>query len=123
PNVDITHATFGRAILDTVAGLYHLFTGTPPSNSGQDTAMHAGGTVVGMVGPGPELDALALLGRPSWASTAGGFVNWLKNLQRSGHALTAAEADAIIAEAKNLGIEVRLDPPHPNTPWNVEHLN
>jgi hypothetical protein len=37
--------------------------------------------------------------------------------------LTAPQADAVISGAQRLGVEVRLDPPHPGTPWNVEHLN
>ena len=49
------------------------------------------------------------LGRPKWAYGAGGFVNWLKNLQKSGAKLTKNEADAIIE--------------HPGTPWNKPHLN
>lgn len=61
--------------------------------------------------------------RPAWAKTAGGFVNWLRNLQRAGAKLTAQEADEIIAEAKTLNVKVRLDPPHVGTPWNVPHLN
>jgi hypothetical protein len=67
---------------------------------------------------------LASSGRPFWAKSAGGFVNWLRNLQRSGTKLTTEQADAIIGEAKKLGVETRLDPPHgPGNPWNVEHLN
>jgi hypothetical protein len=69
------------------------------------------------------LKVLNAMGRPGWANTPGGFVNWLRNLQKSKKKLTAAEADAVIAEAQRLGIKVRLDPPHPGTPWNVPHLN
>jgi hypothetical protein len=61
--------------------------------------------------------------RPGWAANPGGFVNWLKNLQGAGAKLTAEQADAVIAEAKSMGVEVRLDPPHPGTNWNVPHLN
>ena len=68
-------------------------------------------------------DPLARLGRPPYANNAGGFVNWLKNLQRSGTMLTKEEADALIQEAQKLGVYVRLDPPHPGTNWNVPHLN
>jgi RHS repeat-associated protein len=66
---------------------------------------------------------LRLMGRPNWASGAGGFVNWLRNLQRSGRTLTHAEADALIDEATRLGVDVRLDPPHPGTGWDAPHLN
>jgi RHS repeat-associated protein len=60
---------------------------------------------------------------PAYASGAGGFVNWLKNLSSSGTKLTAEEADAIIAKGEQLGVKVRLDPPHPGTNWEVPHLN
>src|SRR3984885_9448082 len=61
--------------------------------------------------------------RPAWASTPGGFVNWLKNLEATGTKLSAADADAVVSEAKRLGVDVRLDPPHAGTNWNVPHLN
>lgn len=85
----------------------------------------AGGTYAGIaVGGGGEGDAEELMAsRPGWASTPGGFVNWLKNLQAAGGKLTAEQADAVIAQAKEMGVEVRLDPPHPGTNWNVPHLN
>jgi hypothetical protein len=60
---------------------------------------------------------------PAYANTPGGFVNWLKNLQHAGTQLTSSQADAIAAQAKQLGVEVRLDPPHPGTYWDVPHLN
>ncbi|HXX20148.1 MAG TPA: RHS repeat-associated core domain-containing protein [Candidatus Acidoferrum sp.] len=61
--------------------------------------------------------------RPDWAKTPGGFVNWLKNLSKAGVKLSAADADEIVIEAKKLGVELRLDPPHPGTNWDVPHLN
>ncbi len=61
--------------------------------------------------------------RPPWAASPGGFVNWLKNLQKAGMTLTAEQADTVVAEAKSLGVEVRLDPPHPGSDWDVPHLN
>jgi RHS repeat-associated protein len=70
-----------------------------------------------------ELADFAGLTRPVWADTPGGFVNWLKNLQSSGTPLTAGQADAIIGQAKELGVDVRLDPPHSGTNWDVPHLN
>lgn len=66
---------------------------------------------------------LLLAGRPAWAKTAGGFVNWLANLQKTGTKLSTEQADTIIQEAKSLGVQVRLDPPHPGTNWDVPHLN
>ena len=68
-------------------------------------------------------NALAELRRPAWAETPGGFVNWLKNLQRAGTKLTADQADALVSEAKRLNVDVRLDPPHPGTNWDRPHLN
>ena len=65
----------------------------------------------------------AQLVRPAWVRDAGSFVNWLKNLQKSGVKLTQSELDDIVWEVRRLGVSVRLDPPHPGTPWNVPHLN
>jgi RHS repeat-associated protein len=81
-----------------------------------------GGRISSAAAPA-AVKALAKLGRPAWAESAGGFVNWLKNLQRAGKSLTADEADAIISEAQKLKVDVRLDPPHPGTDWDVPHLN
>jgi RHS repeat-associated protein len=73
-------------------------------------------------GGGSQLGLMA--SRPAWAATAGGYVNWLKNLSDAGRVLTAEEADAVVTEAQSLGVKVRLDPPHPWDPkWNVPHLN
>jgi RHS repeat-associated protein len=63
------------------------------------------------------------LNPPEFANTPGGFVNWLKNLQESGTKLNSTEADTLIKRANELGVDVRLDPPHPGTNWNVPHLN
>jgi RHS repeat-associated protein len=72
---------------------------------------------------GSAARVLASMGRPSWAETPGGFINWLKNIQRVGRKLTAKEADAVIEEANRLDVGVRLDPPHPGTNWDKPHLN
>ena len=60
---------------------------------------------------------------PAYANTPGGFVNWLRNLEHAGTKLTSSQADALAAQAKQLGVDVRLDPPHPGTNWDVPHLN
>jgi RHS repeat-associated protein len=60
---------------------------------------------------------------PAYANTPGGFVNWLKNLSHDGTKLNTTQADAIVAQARQLGVDVRLDPPHPGTSWDVPHLN
>jgi RHS repeat-associated protein len=72
---------------------------------------------------GGALEGDLMASRPAWGVTPGGFVNWLKGLQFAGTKLTAEQADAVVAEAKSLGVEVRLDPPHANTRWDVPHLN
>jgi RHS repeat-associated protein len=81
------------------------------------------GIVYPVGGMGGSAGGIGGVTRPAWASDAGGFVNWLKNLQAAGTKLTAEEADQVISEAKNLGVDVRLDPPHPGTNWDVPHLN
>jgi len=88
---------------------------------GSTTRQVAGETVAGTAtrSAGEKL----LASRPDWARTPGGFVNWLKNLQKAGTSLGGDEADAVISEAKKLGVDVRLDPPHPGTNWDVPHLN
>jgi RHS repeat-associated protein len=63
------------------------------------------------------------LSLPDWARNPGGFVNWLRNVSKADVKLTPAEVDAIIEKAKELGVKVRLDPPHLDTPWDVPHLN
>jgi hypothetical protein len=37
--------------------------------------------------------------------------------------MTKEQIDHIVELAKKYGVDVRLDPPHPGTPWNVSHLN
>jgi len=87
---------------------------------GRGAAAAAG--AAGAVGSsaGAVMDAM---GRPTWAKDkAGGFVNWLCSLQKRGNNnLTKEQADAIIEEANRLGVNVRLDPPHPQYPR--PHLN
>lgn len=60
---------------------------------------------------------------PAWVRDAGSFVNFCRNLERARARLTAAEADELVREARRYGVSFRLDPPHPNTPWDVPHLN
>jgi RHS repeat-associated protein len=69
------------------------------------------------------VETLDEMGRPGWAHTAGGFVNWLRNLQNPNVSLTPEQADAVVREARKLGVDVRLDQGHPRTRWNVPHLN
>jgi hypothetical protein len=60
---------------------------------------------------------------PAWVRSGGALVSWLRDLEHNGVQLSAADADAIIVKAKELNVDVRLDPPHPNTAWDVPHLN
>ena len=47
----------------------------------------------------------------------------MKNIEKSGKTLTRTQADDIVKNARQFNVKVRLDPPHPNTKWNVPHLN
>ncbi len=102
-----------KAAFDVGMGLFEgLF--------GSTTRQVAGEAVTGATKTAGEK---LLASRPEWAKTPGGFVNWLKNLQKAGTSLGGDEADAVVSEAKRLGVDVRLDPPHPGTNWDVPHLN
>jgi hypothetical protein len=104
------------------------------SDAGRNTAFYVApqaSAIAECVTPGGNCDTtnlgLAMLPfglskLPKWAETAGGFVNYLKNFEGK-ITLTAEEADAVIAKAKQLGVDVRLDPPHPGTNWEKPHLN
>ena len=65
----------------------------------------------------------AELTAPEWAKTPGGFVSWVRSLSHQGVDLTADQVDKIVAQGKQLGVDIRLDPPHPGTAWEVPHLN
>lgn len=58
---------------------------------------------------------------------AGSFINWMKDIQaaykKSGLNLDKDKLDEIVAEARRYGLDVRLDPPHSDTLWEVPHLN
>jgi len=93
---------------------------------GGKVADFALGKIGGLFGRGGEAavkGAEDALTPPAYANTPGGFVNWLKNLSHADTKLTSSQADAIVQQAKNLGVDVRLDPPHPGTNWDVPHLN
>jgi hypothetical protein len=82
--------------------------------------------ILSLLGPHIMLDGAGDLldNRPPWAKgKPGGYVNWLQNLENEKKILTAAEANSVIDEAKRLGVNVRLDPPHPGTNWDKPHLN
>jgi RHS repeat-associated protein len=62
---------------------------------------------------------------PDWVKDAGSLVNHAKNLEKGGAGATVTQqvADDLVREARKLGVKVRLDGPHPGTPWDVPHLN
>ena len=64
--------------------------------------------------------------KPPWVRDASSFVNWAKNLQReyqsTGRLLSEDQLDELVATAKEYGVQVRPDPPHPGF-WNMPHLN
>jgi hypothetical protein len=87
-----------------------------------------GGMLAGLFGKaavkGAEEAAPTILSKmPSWVTNGNGFVAWLKEVAHDGTVLSSADADAIAAKAKDLGVDVRLDPPHPGTNWEVLHFN
>ncbi len=66
------------------------------------------------------------MGRPDWAHTDGGFLAWLRQLQDpQGPSVSNSQADAIVHEARRLGLSVRPDlAGHTgNNPWWRPHLN
>jgi hypothetical protein len=75
----------------------------------------AGGSAAGSGPPGTP---------PGYVRDAGSFVSWLRQLGlRPDTGLTAVEVDRIVCLARKYGVSIRLDPPHPGTPWDVPHLN
>jgi hypothetical protein len=71
------------------------------------------------------VDVLDEMGRPKYAHTPGGFLSWLSTIQDpNGSTVTREQADALVREARKLGLNVRLDPAHsPPNPWNSPHVN
>jgi hypothetical protein len=69
------------------------------------------------------LKAAAKSTLPEWVNDAGSLVNHAKNLQEAGGTVTKEAADDIVRAARQHGVNVRLDPPHPNTSWDMPHLN
>jgi RHS repeat-associated protein len=67
--------------------------------------------------------ARQLLKAPKWVKDAGSFVNWMKNIEKSGKTVSKALADKIVKQARKYGVKVRLDKPHIDTKWDVPHLN
>ena len=94
------------------------------AKAGLDAWMNRGAIItLDLVTGDAATDVLTQMGRPAWAKTAGGFVSWLMQTGKSGKTLSSAEADAVAAECKRLGVKVRLDPPHAGTDWDMPHLN
>jgi hypothetical protein len=55
--------------------------------------------------------------------SGGGLVNHARNLETAGATVSKEVADDIALAARKYGVKLRLDPPHPGTPWNVPHFN
>jgi RHS repeat-associated protein len=70
-------------------------------------------------GTGPKNN----LKTPKWVKDSNTFVNWMKNIQKSGVTVTKAQANKIVKLARKFGVKIRLDEPHTNTNWDVPHLN
>ncbi len=69
---------------------------------------------------------LDTMGQPDWAHTDGGFLNWLRQMQDpQGPPVSNGQADAIVHEARRLGLNVRPDlAGHAGgNPWQRPHLN
>jgi hypothetical protein len=60
---------------------------------------------------------------PDWVKDGGSFVNWMNNLQKEGRVLTKTDLDKIADMARQHQVDIRFDPPHPGTAWNVPHFN
>lgn len=58
-----------------------------------------------------------------WVKSGDAVVRHAQNLQRAGQTVTKAAAGDLVRAARQHGVKVRLDPPHPKTNWSVPHLN
>jgi RHS repeat-associated protein len=115
------HETAG--VLDASGGLLMM---ALPVERLAGPALEGAGTLIGkLIGTGAAKGATkaAELTAPEWAKTPGGFVSWVRSLSHQGVDLTADQVDQIVAQGKQLGVDIRLDPPHPGTAWEVPHLN
>jgi len=64
--------------------------------------------------------------KPDWVKDENTFVSWMKNIEKAAKAgirLAANEIDDLVRLARGYKVDVRLDPPHPNTPWDMPHIN
>lgn len=92
--------------------------------SGAGAGLIGGGTIVGA----RLLDDLLGTGAsrfiPEWVRNGNNLMSWLKEMAKGRPRLPAGQLDEIVLKARQMGVKVRLDPPHhPNTGWNVPHLN
>ncbi|MCG3136725.1 MAG: hypothetical protein HJJLKODD_00561 [Phycisphaerae bacterium] len=63
---------------------------------------------------------------PEWVKDANSFISWLKNLEheaKSGMRYAKEEIDSLVMQARAYGVDIRLDPAHPGTAWNMPHIN
>jgi hypothetical protein len=108
----------GAAVIAHGVGLTWQATGELIENVANMASLGSGGSGGGSSSPSS---------RPSWVQNAGTTVNWAKNLEQgyldNGNIPTTVDLDDLVSTARQHGVDVRLDPPHPGTPWNVPHLN
>jgi hypothetical protein len=66
-------------------------------------------------------------GVPDFANTLGGLVNRAKNLEAAykatGEIPSAETLDQLYGMAQEFGVKIRFDSGHPNTAWDIPHLN
>lgn len=64
---------------------------------------------------------------PGWIIDANTLVSYGKTLEtaykKSKSIPSTTLLDEIVQQARKYGVDIRLDPPHPGTPWEVPHLN
>ncbi len=65
--------------------------------------------------------------RPTWVQDKSTYIAWIEQVQNSykelGFVPTTDQLERIIREAQDHGLSIRVDPPHPGTPWEISHLN
>jgi len=125
-------AIFGANLLGDWADQLRLGEGAAEGNPWADLGRAA--AILGSINPSGKAAAgagsqMAKVAKglggnaPSWVKNAGSFVNWMKNIQKEGSVLSPSQLDEIAEMARQHGVKIRADPPHPGTPWNTPHFN
>ena len=119
PIIDRTAITGGKIAFELAEGILMEYSGTM-----MGAGLMGGGTIAAR---GLLDDLLGPVGRfiPEWVTNGGNLVSWLKELAKGRPRLPTSQLDEIVRNARQMGVAVRLDPPHPNmSNWNdVWHLN